>query len=64
MNNKATKNRVMTKSEKHVNNFLECVQEEVILTSLMLSFEELDSDTLEKIKVGIDFILNERNEKT
>lgn len=49
-------------SNKHVNHFLECVQEEVILTSLMLSFEELNSDTLEKIKVGIDFILNERNE--
>jgi hypothetical protein len=49
-------------SNKHVNNFLQCVQEEVILTSLMLSFEELNSETLKKIKVGIDFILNERNE--
>lgn len=51
-------------SNKHVNNFLQCVQEEVILTSLMLSFEELNSDTLDKIKVGIDFILNERSEKS
>jgi hypothetical protein len=47
----------------HVNNFLECVQEEIILTSILEYLEELDSDILIKIKSGIDFIVNERNEK-
>lgn len=54
----------MTKSEDHIDNFLECVQEEIILTSLLESFEELNSDTLTKIKSGIDFILNERKDKS
>lgn len=44
----------------YATNFLECVQEEVILTQLMEQFEDVSSDTLIKIKSGIDYILKDR----
>ena len=50
--------------DNYIDNFLECVQEEIILTSIFESFKELNSDTLTEIKLGIDFILNERIKKS
>jgi len=50
--------------DNYIDNFLECVQEEIILTSILESLNELDSDTLIEIKSGIDFILNERIDKS
>lgn len=45
---------------ERVNQYFECA-DEIILTSILEYLKELNSDTLTKMKSGIDFILNERD---